>query len=209
MGRTALYRDPVPFRPARAEVVLEADVLVLRMPDGRSRRHPMHGTELHVQDGIVTVYGNHRPHRRFVRMLILENKQQRTTLITPPERGAVAPGVVLLPEAPAEAAILDDPPFEALAEWVSGGGRLGACAIDDLARLAAIASSQFAMLIGEVAGQRALELVAIASGPQRGWLDIDTALQPLMDMARSSTRAAEALVSALAYVAGSGRRRRR
>ncbi|HEY4175794.1 MAG TPA: hypothetical protein VGM90_03135 [Kofleriaceae bacterium] len=209
MGRTALYRDPVPFRPARAEVVLEADVLVLRMPDGRSRRHAMHGTELSVHDGIVTMSGDHRPQRRFVRMLILENKDHRTTLITPPERGAVAPGVVLLPEAPAEAAILDDAPFEALSEWISGGGRLGACAIADLARLSAIASPHFAVLIGEVAAQRALELVAIATGPQRGWLDVDTALQPLMDMARSSTRAAEALIAALAHVAGSGRRRRR
>jgi hypothetical protein len=43
MGRTALYSDPVPFRSARAEIQLDVDVLILRMPDGRMRRHTLHG----------------------------------------------------------------------------------------------------------------------------------------------------------------------
>ena len=79
-------------------------------------------------------------------------------IITPPDQGAVAPNVVRVPEAPPEAAIVDVRAWDALADWVLGGGRLAACAIADLARLASIASPQFAVLIGEVAAQRALEL---------------------------------------------------
>ena len=89
-----------------------------------------------------------------------------------------------------------------------GGGRLAACAVADLARLATIATPQFAALIGEVAAQRALELVWAAYGPLRGRSDLDAALQPLVDAARDSPRAAEALVSALAHAAGVTRRRR-
>ena len=210
MGRTALYADPVPFRSARAEVQLEADVLVLRMPDGRQRRHALHGTSATAMDGFASVRVDARWQRRFVRMLILDAENgDRVVIITPPDRGAVAPNVVRVPEAPTESAILDDGPWEVLAEWLLGGGRLGGCAIDDLARLAAIASPQFAALIGEVAAQRALELAWVALGPLRGGSDVETALQPLADAARDSPRASEALVSALAHAAGVGRRRRR
>lgn len=209
MGRTALYRDPIPFRPARAEIQLDPDALLLRMPDGRNRRHLLDGTEAYATDGFVLARIDARLERRFVRMLILESKYERTVVITPPDQGAVAPNVVRVPEAPAEAAIVDVRAWDALAEWVLGGGRLAACAIEDLARLAAIASAQFAVLIGEVAAQRALELVWGARGPLRGALDVDAALQPLTDAARESPRAAEALVSALSHAAGASRRRRR
>ena len=53
MGRTALYRDPVLWRPARAEVHLEPDVLVLQMPDGRHRRHALDGMTASAIDGFV------------------------------------------------------------------------------------------------------------------------------------------------------------
>jgi len=208
MGRTSLYSDPVPFRPARAEVHLESDVLVLRMPDGRRREHALDGTVSTATDGFVLARIDARWERRFVRMLILDNGLDRTVVITPPDRGAVAPNVVRVPEAPIDAAIVDERPFDALADWVLGGGRLAACAIADLARLAAIASPQFAVLIGEVAAQRALELVSVARGPLRGGSDLDSVLQPLVDAARDSPRAAEALVSALAHAAGAMRRRR-
>lgn len=207
MGRTALYRDPVPFRPARSEIILEADALVLRMPDGRARRHPLHGTAPTLFDAVAFLPVDTRRERRFVRMLVLESDRERTIVITPPDRGAVAPNVISLPEAPNHAAIVDERGWEALSEWVTGGGRLAAWPIDDLARLAMIASPQFAALIGEVAAQRALELVAMGQGPLRGATEVDVALQPLADAARESARAAEALVSALAHVAGQGRRR--
>lgn len=206
MGRTALYRDPIPFRPARAEVSLEPDVLVLRMPDGRHRRHALDGTTSTTVDGFVSARIDARWERRFVRMLILEGSYERVVVITPPDHGAVAPNVVRVPEAPAEAAIVDVSAWDALADWVLGGGRLP-CAIEDLARLAAIASPPFAQLIGEVAAQRALELLW-AAGPLRGGSDLESALQPLHDAARGSPRAAEALFSALAHTAGAARRRR-
>ncbi len=178
------------------------------MPDGRQRRHALDGTTSFACDGFVSARIDTRWERRFVRMLILESARERVVVITPPDQGAVAPNVVRVPEAPAEAAIVDVRAWDALADWVLGGGRLAACAIADLARIAAIASPQFAVLIGEVAAQRALELVWAARGPLRGGSDVETALQPLTDAARESPRAAEALISALAHTAGATRRRR-
>jgi hypothetical protein len=206
VGKTALYRDQVPFRPARAHIELEPDVLVVEMPDGWTRRHVLDGISPAVSDGFVIaglLAG--RVQRRFVRMLSLG----RVTVITPPEQGAVAPNVVRVPEAPADAAIVDAPTWDALAEWLLGGGRLAACSIGELARLACIATPQFAVIIGEVAAQRALELVWVAAGPLRGALELDALLQPLVDAARSSPRGAEALVSALSHAAGATRQRRR
>ena len=141
-------------------------------------------------------------------MLLIEGAGTRACVITPPDQGAVAPNVVRVPEAPAEAAVVDTHAWEALAEWLLGGGRLAACSIVELARLACIAASQFAIVIGEVAAQRALELAWARGGPLRGGSDVETSLQPLIDAAKSSPRAGEALISALAYAAGAKRRRR-
>lgn len=225
MGRTALYRDPAPFRPARAEVQLDTDVLLLAMPDGRQRRQALDGFAATLLDGFFVARGvalvHARPERRFVRMLILEcdlecdldcnrdRDRTRHVIITPPERGAVAPNVVRLPEAPEDAAIVDDQAWDALADWISGGGRLSSCAISDLARLAAIATPRFAIQIGHVAAQRALELIAEGRGPLRGVDDVEAALHPLIAAARHSSRAAEALAAARAYAAGTAQRRRR
>jgi hypothetical protein len=206
VGKTALYRDPVPFRPARAKVQLEADVLVVEMPDGWMRRHVLDGVTASIADGCVA---RNPRERRFVSMLVLERGGRQVVIVTPPEQGAVAPSVVAVPEAPADAAIVDAWTWDALAEWLVGGGRLAACSIADLARLACLATPQFAVLIGEVAAQRALDLVWVAAHPMRSMADLDAALQPLSDAARHSPRAADALVSALAHAAGSTRRRRR
>lgn len=211
MGRTALYRDPAPFRPARAEVQLDPDVLVLEMPDGEHRRHSLDGCSATQLDGFVVARGTPPidARRRFVRMLVLERDHERHAIITPPDHGAVAPNVVRLPEAPDDAAIVDDHAWDALADWILGGGRLAGCSIPDLARLAAIATPQFAILIGEVAAERALELVWAASGPLRGASDVESALHPLVTAARQSPRVAEALVAAFAHATGAARRRRR
>lgn len=202
MGRTALYRDPVPFRPARAEVQLDLASLYLRMPDGRTRYHALDGCTVVALDGFVDARIDLHRQRRFVRMLLVEGERERLVLITPPDHGAVAPNVVRVPEAPAEAAILDPAVFEAASDWLLGGGRLAACAIGDLARLATIATAPFAAVIGEVAAQRALEQVWAAGGPLRGGSDLETALRPLIEAARHSARADEALVAALAYASG-------
>jgi hypothetical protein len=221
MGATALYRDPVPFRPARAEVHLGPDTLALQLSDGRYRRCVLDGCTPAMTDGYVDAriddplgllprsLNPGRSERRFVRMLILERGSQRDVIITPPDQGAIAPSVVRVPEAPAEAVIVDARPWDSLAEWILGGGRFAGCSIADLSRLAAIATPQFAVLIGEVAAQRALELLWMAAGPRRSGFDIEYAQQPLTEAARHSSRAAEALVAALAHAAGATRRRRR
>ncbi|HEU0033314.1 MAG TPA: hypothetical protein VFQ53_21935 [Kofleriaceae bacterium] len=208
MGRTALYRDPVPFTSPRTEVQLDSDALLLRMPDGRLHRQSLDGVMPTTLDGCFSARFDVRAERRFVRMLVLEREHEHEqVVITPPEHGAVAPNVVRVPEAPPGAAIVDGRIWDSIADWVMGGGRLAACAIVDLARLAMIATSQFAVLIGEVAGQRALELAWAARGPLRGGGDVETALQPLVEAARHSPRAGEALVSALSHAAGATRRR--
>lgn len=208
MGRTALYRDPAPFRSPRAEIQLDGDELLLVSPDGRLRQHALDGYAASVHDGVRVVRMDLRPERRFVRMLVLERERERLVIITPPERGAVAPNVVRLPEAPGDAVIVDPGEWEAVADWIMGGGRLAACSIVELARLAELATSPFAALIGEVAAQRALELASVAGGP-RGAFDLDAALHPLVAAARHSARAAEALISALAHTTGAAQRRRR
>lgn len=205
-------------------------MLLLTMPDGRQRRHPLDGYAATLLDGYVErerppqagavrpraerpdaardARLHARPERRFVRMLILERELERLVIVTPPEEGAVAPSVVRLPQAPDDAAIVHGHAWDALADWIMGGGRLAGCSIPDLARLAAIASPPFAVLIGEVAAQRALELVWAARGPLRGGLDLEAVLHPLVAAARQSSRVAEALVAALAHAAGATRRKR-
>jgi hypothetical protein len=207
VGRTALYRDFVIERPARAEVQLEPDALVLILPDGLARWHALDGAHALTSDGCVATRAGGRVHRRFVRMLILERDGARCFVITPPDQGAVAPNVVRVPEAPDDAVVIDARAWEALAEWVLGGGRLASCSLAELARLACIATTQFAALIGEVAAQRALEHAWASGGPLRGGSDVESALQPLFDAARTNSRASEALVSALAHAAGATRRR--
>lgn len=177
------------------------------MPDGRQHRHVLDGYAATLLDGFVAVRANRarndaRPERRFVRMLLLDRDHEHQVIITPPDRGAVAPNVVRLPEAPDEAAIIDEEAWDALADWIMGGGRLAGCSIADLARLAAIATPQFAVLIGEIAAQHALELVSAARGPLRGVDDFESALHPLVTAARQSQRVAEALIAALAHAAG-------
>lgn len=186
--------------PPRAEVQLDSDMLWLRMHDGRIRRHALHGCEPYTVDGCYVT----REQRRFVRMLVLD---EGTVIITPPDRGAVAPIVVPVPEAPTTAWIIEPHAWDVLADWVCSGGRLGACSIQDLARLATIATAQFASLIGEVAAQRALELRWATRGPLRGGPELEIALQPFVDAARTSPRAAEALIAAFSHAAGVRRRR--
>ena len=189
----ALYRDdslqPVP----RAEVAIEASELQLRMPDGRCRCLDLEGSTVSVGDAAFC--------RRFVRMLTVERGAELTSFITPPDRGAIAPRAVPLPIAPDDAAVVESSMWDALVDWLTGGGRLGGRTVAELSRLAAIATPQFAITIGEIAAQVALEMVWEQAGPLRGGADLDHALRPLYDAARRSPRAADALVAALAVCA--------
>lgn len=192
--RLALYRDDSMRPHPRSEVVVEADRLSVVGPDGRERRFHLHGSTTLVVDAAAS--------RRFVRMLIVERAGERATLITPPERGAIAPRAVRLPEAPGDAYVVEAEHWEPLVAWLAGGGRLAGCSVGELAQLTTIASPHFAILLGEVLAAAAMELVWEATGPWRGGIDLEHALRPLVDLARRSPRAADALVAALAAVAG-------
>jgi hypothetical protein len=199
VARTALYREPTVPTPPRATVSLDAASLALTLADGQTRHQALDGCAVMTVDAAC--------HRRFVKMLVVEAARwgtvppERLSLITPPERGAIAPGAARLPAAPRDAVVLDCEEWDVLARWLCGGGRLGACSVGDLARLAAIASPQFAVVIGEVAASMALEAVWAAVGPLRGGTSLEHALRPLYDAARHSPRAGDALIAALAYAA--------
>jgi hypothetical protein len=200
MGRSrALYRDDRLVTP-RASIALDGADLELVFPGGVERRIALDGCDAQILDA------EHRRH--FVRMLVLESDDARTALITPPERGAIAPRAVSMPRAPDDAVVVDESPWEVVADWVMRGGRLAGLTVAELAALAAIATPQFAIVLGEMAAAAALEIVWEEAGPLRGGVDVDASLQPLYDAARVSVRAAEALVAALAVCAVRRARRR-
>jgi hypothetical protein len=197
-----LYRETT-LLAHRAEVSLEANAVSLTLADGHTRRHALDGCAVVTVDAVSD--------HRFVKMLIIEratasghfDAHERLIVITPPDRGAIAPGVVRVPQAPSEAVVVETEAWEALAAWLGKGGRLSGCSVAQLARLAAIASPQFALVIGEVAAEIALELVWESVGPIRGGNTLEAALRPLHDAARHSPRAADAWIAALARAASS------
>lgn len=186
---SALYRDDA-LASARAGVSLSWSELSLYLPDGRYRQIELDGSSNQVLDATFR--------RRFVRMIAIEGRAERTVLITPPERGAIAPRVAHLTPAPEDATVLEDGVWDTLSDWVTSSGRLAGRTIDELARLATIASAPFAVAIGEVAAQVAKDLAGLVRGPLRGAGDVLEWLRPLMRAARSSARAEDALVAALA-----------
>lgn len=188
------------MKAPRAEVSLASSELTLQFEDGRSRWLDLDGCANDVVDASFQ--------RRFVRMLTLERGAEAIALITPPDRAAIAPRALDLPAAPEDAAVIDDAAWQVVVDWVRGGGRLAALSVDELARLATVATPQFALVIGEVAAQIAYEMVWEHAGPLRGGTDVGDALAPLYRAARASQRAAEALVAALAACALIRRRRR-
>jgi hypothetical protein len=196
----ALYRDDS-LVTARASVALDGGELIVHLPNGGYRAVALDGCTAQIVDA------EHR--RRFVRMLTLEwGYHERAALITPPERGSIAPRAVPVPRAPDDAAVLDETPWEIIAGWVMTGGRLARLTVAEIAALASIATPQFAIVLGEAAAAAALEIVWEEAGPLRGGVDVDASLQPLYEAARKSARAAEALVAALAVCAVRRSRRR-
>ncbi len=184
----------------RTRVEIGGGELFLTLPDGRARAFALEGADLAVGDATFT--------QRFVRHLHLETGYGELDLITPPEQGAIAPRAAQLPSAPDDAGVVDRAAFDTLVEWLLGGGRLGGRTIEDLARLSRLASPAFAVVIGERAGQLAIEGTWPYGGPMRGGAlggDLRRRLQPLEAAARDSERAGEALVAALSACAGERR----
>jgi hypothetical protein len=204
-----LEPSPSASSSARAVISLDANAISLLLPDGLTRRHQL--------DGCAVVTVDATCNRRFVKMLILERvaadvssfaADERLTLITPPDRGAIAPWVARVSAAPRDAIVIETEEWEALTRWLLGGGRLAACSVVELARLASIASPQFAVVIGEVAAELAVEGQWDTLGPLRGRSGLTESLRPLYDRARRSPRAADALGAALARAAVLPRARR-
>jgi hypothetical protein len=176
-------------RQPRARLELERDILRICLPDGRWRPLFLNGARFAVRDAARG--------RRFVRHLKLYLTDGRADLITPPDEGAIAPRAAQLPGVPDGAITVDRDGFEAVADWLQGGGRLGGRTVAELARLASIASAQFAITLGEWAAQVAMEMTWDRRGPLRGGSDLRHPLRPLEEAANRHPRAAEALVAAL------------
>lgn len=143
---------------------------------------------------------------RFVRRLLVysANDEAPVVLVTPPEDGAIAPRAAGLPRVEDDVYIVDGAVLDAVLEWLGGGSRLDGRTISDLARLAPVATTQLAVLIGERAGRLAHEAVSPFGGPMRGGSigdDVRRRLRPLERAAQLSERAEEAWVAALAAAA--------
>lgn len=205
MGRcTALYSSGTRGPAPRTRLELARDTLLLTFPDGRLQSIALHGCRFRMGDAACD--------RRFVRHLILEKELPclRVELITPPDEGAIAPRAAGLPVASSQAAVVESAVWETLVEWMRGGGRLGGRTVAELARLCLVATPQFAVVIGEIAAQVAVEAIWEQRGPMRDSGGVVCSLRPLEEAARTSPRAADALMAALAALAmlrRAGRRR--
>lgn len=165
------------------------------MPDGRCRTLFLNGSRYAVRDAAHA--------QRFVRHLKLYLRGDRADLITPPDEGAIAPRAAQLPGVPDDSVVVDIHAFEAVADWIEGGGRLAGRTVAELARLAAVASAPFAITLGEWAAQVALEMSwERRRGPMRVAGDLRHSLRPLELAAHDYPRAAEALVAALSHTSG-------
>lgn len=183
------------LRFARARLEVDRDALVIAFPDGRTRRAPLAGARSRVRDAALA--------QRFVRHLRIElvaadAGASSIDVITPPDQGAIAPRAARLPPAPQTAIVVDIRAWEAATAWITSGGRLCGLSIPDLARLSRVATSAFAITIGEHAARLADEITADDLGPMRCGVDLRWILRPFENAARESPRAAEALVAALA-----------
>ncbi len=198
---TALYSSKTRHPAPRTQVELARDVLYLTYPDGRWQRVNLHGCQFQTQDATCN--------QRFVRHLVLSHPHRRIDLITPPDQGTIAPRAAGLPAAPGDAAIVERPAWDALADWLASGGRLAGRTIAELARLSCVASAQFAVVIGELAAQVAGHLAWERCGPMRDSGGVHDTLGPFEEAARTSPRAADALMAAMAVRASAGSSKRR
>jgi hypothetical protein len=183
-------RAPAP----RTQVELARDDLFLSFPDGRWQRVALHGCRFRVGDAACQ--------QRFVRRIALESERERADLITPPELGAIAPRAAGVPGVAQDAAVVETSCWETLADWLLSGGRLAGRTVAELARLACVATPQFAVIIGGLAARVACEMSWERCGPMRGsGGKPGDALRPLAEAARTSPRAADALMAARAAAA--------
>ncbi len=185
----SLYTRALTPRVARASLELARDTLRLQLPNGGRRDLSLNGAAFSVRDAACS--------QRFVRHLALSHCEGRVHLVTPPDKGAIAPRAARLPIVPAEHVVVEIRAWEALLDWLRGGGRLGGRTVRQLASIARIASPAFAVAIGEWATQVAVEMIWDRRGPLCGGGSLRQTLRPLEEAAAESPRAAEAWVAAL------------
>jgi hypothetical protein len=179
----------VPYRPVRAQVELDSHSLYLSTEDELWDEVPLHGARVFARDASCE--------SRFVRHVMVRTHHQRVDLITPPERGAIAPRAARLPGVPKASRIVEPAVWDTVSSWIRSGGGLSGRTIHELARIASIATSQFAIAVGECVAHVAAELTWQRLGPMRGGGTFVQMLQPLEQAARTSQRANEALVAAM------------
>ncbi len=163
--------------------------LYLSLDDGAWDEMPLSGVRVLERDAQCD--------QRFVRHVVVRTPLRRLDLITPPEAGAIAPRAARMPGVPHSAIIVDTPVWETVSHWIRTGGGLTGRTIAELARLAAVATSQFAISLGECVAHVAAAMTCEHLGPMRSAGEVSELLRPLEDEARHSPRANEALVAAL------------
>jgi hypothetical protein len=179
-----------PAQPTRVRLELDAAALYLFGGDGSWERVSLEGAVATACDAACA--------SRFVRHVSIRTQNRCLDLITAPEQGAIAPRAARLPGVPGAALIIDGGVLDTATQWIRSGGGLGGRTISELARLACIATSQFAIVLGECIAHAAAEITWERVGPMRGGGVFVHMLRPLEEAARDSQRAGEALVAALA-----------
>ena len=179
-----------PLTPTPAELEVDEGALHVRYVDGRWRVMALGGAIVSVRDAALA--------QRFVRHAAVRTGRERVDLVTPPGEGAIAPRAARLPGVPVDAAIVRGEDWDTAIGWLEAGGRLAGYTVEDLARLACLATSQYAIAVGECAAHVAAEMSWARLGPMRGAGYVYEILRPLEQAARRSHRAGEALVAALA-----------
>jgi hypothetical protein len=139
---------------------------------------------------------------RFVRHMRLTRGRQIIDLVTPPGRGAIAPRAANLPEIESATAVIEPLLLPVLDGWLAAGRRLVGHTLLELALLSRLASTSFAIVIGERAADLATQMTWERGSPQRSSAitDIGDLLIPFEEQAAVSERANLALMAALARV---------
>ncbi|HET6611370.1 MAG TPA: hypothetical protein VFG83_05245, partial [Kofleriaceae bacterium] len=118
MARLARRHGDGALRPARAFLEVASDALLITFPDGRPWRVPLAGAKSRVRDAELA--------QRFVRHLRIELAAGAgaavVDVITPPDKGAIAPRAARLPPAPRHAIVVEPLAWEAATAWLASGG---------------------------------------------------------------------------------------
>lgn len=151
-------------------------------------------------DGCTWELRDARCSHRFVRHLELDTLDGRIDLITPPEIGAIAPRAARLPEMNEPTAVIAGELMVVLVEWLGNRRRLIGHTVLELALLSRLASTSYAIAIGERAADLITQMTWERGSPLRSSAvsGDHQLLAPFEIQATISDRANLALMAALA-----------